>query len=560
MTEGKAMKRHRYAWNAFLGLALAFGACGGEPDPVDGGDGGGTGKAPPVASLEVSPLSLVVGVNEQRTIEARPLDAEGHPLDVPVFFTSADPNVALVSDTGVVTGRAKGQTLIQIRSGRQGATVAVTVEGRAAIFSVSPQSLKMGLGEEVPLDIVLQDEDGEDLSLNRITWTARDPDVAEVDEWGVVRAIGWGETEIHGAIGGLEATVELRTLLRFEELGLGEEHTCGRTPVGTVYCWGRADQGLLGFDPDGEEVMGAPVRAVGGGVRFASLAVGARHACGLDADGGVFCWGSNAAGQLGGHDQAFSIAPVAIGALPPLVALWARGDQTCGLTGSGTAFCWGDRVDGIEAIEGHGFVELAVGAAHVCGRTEAGVVQCWGSNDRGQLAQNPEVVEGSDTPILVTGIPSFARIAAGDDHVCGLGASNGRPVCWGSNGRGELGRGFVSEWGGPEVAQTPFRFDTLGLGARTSCAVATGAGPYCWGANEFRQTGAPSEDESVMVPVKVVSGSWSFIRVWGGARHTCALTQLREAYCWGAGERGQLGTLRCEDDVCAVPQPVLGQR
>src|SRR5690606_7791560 len=161
MTEGKAMKRHRYAWNAFLGLALAFGACGGEPDPVDGGDGGGTGKAPPVASLEVSPLSLVVGVNEQRTIEARPLDAEGHPLDVPVFFTSADPNVALVSDTGVVTGRAKGQTLIQIRSGRQGATVAVTVEGRAAIFSVSPQSLKMGLGEEDTLDIALQDEDGQ---------------------------------------------------------------------------------------------------------------------------------------------------------------------------------------------------------------------------------------------------------------------------------------------------------------------------------------------------------------------------------------------------------------
>jgi alpha-tubulin suppressor-like RCC1 family protein len=92
----------------------------------------------------------------------------------------------------------------------------------------------------------------------------------------------------------------------FVALSAGADHTCALTAVGAAWCWGLNNLGQLGSL--GAETCTAQVawvglmnepcsrspRAVQTGLRFASLASGHLHTCGLTASGEAYCWGAHA--------------------------------------------------------------------------------------------------------------------------------------------------------------------------------------------------------------------------------------------------------------------------
>ncbi len=100
------------------------------------------------------------------------------------------------------------------------------------------------------------------------------------------------------------------------------ETSCAITSAGEAYCWGSNRRGQLG-GPSGEmcgplgtgfpafECSSTPV-TVGGGVRFASIAVGLTHVCGVSKDAAIYCWGSNEFGQLGNGSMTDSPVPVVV--------------------------------------------------------------------------------------------------------------------------------------------------------------------------------------------------------------------------------------------------------
>ena len=538
-------------------FSAAIASCSGGDGPGPGGGAGGSGGSPAVAELKVTPLHLVLAVRQQKKIEVVARDALGEPVEVPIFFRTADPEIALVGDDGTVTGRAKGQTRIEIEAARLGAVVAVAVEGEPAHID-APESIAVAMGRSFPLDVSVQDADGDEVTSIEVEWTSEDPQIAVV-EGGEVVARGWGETRLVAAAGEVEAFVRVRTLLRFREIGTGEFHTCGLTPVGTVYCWGLASEGQLGFAAQ-QINYDAPTLPVDGGMPFVELAVGADHACALDEMGRAHCWGRNDAGQLGTEELLYAERPRMVPGLVGLRSIAAQGDHTCALDEGGFARCWGGPVGPQpRAVNGGPFVELAVGAFHACGRTEEGAVFCWGDNDRGQLAR--PAPEFSADPLEVEGIPALAAIASGHHHVCGIAAENSRLYCWGANERGQLGRGEVGERGEPAPLLEGIPVEFVGLGPATSCAVSS-AGAYCWGANDTAQSGSQRSEEILDAPTRVVSGPWSFARIRPGARHTCALTEQNEAYCWGDDSAGQLGVPSCDPEtkICPYPENVVGQR
>ena len=66
-----------------------------------------------------------------------------------------------------------------------------------------------------------------------------------------------------------------------------------------------------------------------------------------------------------------------------------------------------------------------------------------------------------------------------------------------------------------------------------SCAVSTVGAAFCWGNNEVGQLGdASGAFSSIPVPVY---GATGFASVSAGGWHTCAITEDGLAYCWGAG-------------------------
>ena len=82
-------------------------------------------------------------------------------------------------------------------------------------------------------------------------------------------------------------------------LAAGGAHACGLDAGGIAYCWGSTDGGVLGNgqDANGQQLTPQPVS---GGLRFATIAAGiGGTTCGIAVDGNTWCWGPNGSGALG---------------------------------------------------------------------------------------------------------------------------------------------------------------------------------------------------------------------------------------------------------------------
>jgi len=111
--------------------------------------------------------------------------------------------------------------------------------------------------------------------------------------------------------------------LTFASITVGGRHTCGLTAAGVAYCWGsnggglcptiRCNTGFLGIGTtaDGRNTPTLVAR----GLVFAQLSAGQNHTCGRTANGWVYCWGGNIVGQLGIGDGSRynSLSPIGIG-------------------------------------------------------------------------------------------------------------------------------------------------------------------------------------------------------------------------------------------------------
>ena len=246
--------------------------------------------------------------------------------------------------------------------------------------------------------------------------------------------------------------------LTFSLLEASVDHTCGITPQGVMYCWGKNSVGQLGSATNlGTSLPNPTPTPVGGGLTFLAVAAGTGHTCGVATGGVVYCWGNNYKGQLGnttdlGVENGAQPTPTAVPGVPALASLAAGGNHNCALTAAGAAWCWGDNHFGqlagttddisstpVEVPGGLPFVSLGAGGGHTCGLVSEGYVYCWGGNLLGQLghAVNFGTSNPAYAPTEVSGV-SLAALAVKGAHTCGL-TSAGAAWCWGFNRYGQLG-------------------------------------------------------------------------------------------------------------------------
>ncbi len=396
-----------------------------------------------------------------------------------------------------------------------------------------------------------------------------------------------------------EATAAGRTDMAFRSIFAGAATTCALNAAGEAFCWGGNGFGQLGaptsdacsYKEEGAQVAVPcamkPV-AVQGGLRFVGLALGNLHTCGLTAEGVAYCWGDNSFGQLaldsvaercreGNLSLPCSHVPLPVSGGLRFSRLTAGRFHTCGLAADGSVRCWGLNSQGqlgtAEALRNCSLDQpglpaapcsrtpvtiagplqaraIAAGEMHTCALAADSVARCWGARFQG-------------APQRVPGDQRFVRLAAGGFTTCGVG-NDDVPYCWGLPARAPglvVGGGNTPAQGGSwtkNAAQG--HFPVLAVGGEHVCGLATSGQAFCWGRGDEGQVGSKAPVWQRLKPLAnwfndpvVVPGDLRFVALAAGSAHTCGVTEEGRAYCWGANLEGQLGDGTTKPRTTPVP-------
>jgi alpha-tubulin suppressor-like RCC1 family protein len=293
------------------------------------------------------------------------------------------------------------------------------------------------------------------------------------------------------------------------------------------------------------------------------------HTCVIrGADDEVWCWGAGGDGRLGNRETANSSTPVRAGTLTGATAVATGKLHTCAILDDRTTRCWGSGGDGrlgnndnagsldpVEVVDPVapsdpflGFVALSLGQDFSCALDSMGGPWCWGKDDGNQLgAGNPG---SSEVPLHVLRSMASTDLFTG---ALGVGAGLNFGVTftaepglytWGGGG-GSTGFPRALVVSSEEVAEIL----EVGMGHFHGCvrvlpAAGTPAELRCWGRGDEGQLG-DGDTVSRASPVSVLREDGARLQgvthVAAGFRHSCAIVDESEVYCWGSNSFGQLG-------------------
>lgn len=389
----------------------------------------------------------------------------------------------------------------------------------------------------------------------------------------------------------------------------GFEETCGIVTQKT-YCWGGGGDGRLGNGTTTTSLTPVEVSREPGvlsGRIDTDVSVGVKTACNISS-GRAYCWGSNAAGKLGNNSTTNSSVPVAVATstgMSEQVAQIAAGNKhTCALTISGDVYCWGSnasgqlgiglispesltpvRVTGVGAYAGRPVTKLVTTAYSdstcVITTTSAGPrAYCWGANQDGQLGDGTTTARTSAIAVSTAGVLSGKNVTdisisaatntGAPAHACAV--ASGLAYCWGAGTEGALGHNSTSNSLVPVAVYTAGVLSAktvleINVGFAHACVTAKDASgnvaPYCWGRGTAGQLGnGGASNSSVPVAVSVLAGGLQGRVVGvlkGGGNRGCVIADST-TYCWGMNFIGQLGDGTTTDRAVPTAAIFLSQK
>ncbi|MCA1789237.1 MAG: hypothetical protein LC667_05085 [Thioalkalivibrio sp.] len=274
----------------------------------------------------------------------------------------------------------------------------------------------------------------------------------------------------------------------FTDIAAGGNHSVALDLEGNAWAWGSNDYGQLGDGSGSDQSTAVPV-AMPPDTFFDAVKVGDYHSLALDADGNVWAWGRNQAGQVGGGAFSASSEPVLVD-MPTGVTIttiragwnhslaldaegtiwaWGGGNHTMALNRDGTAWAWGRNTYGqlgdgsttrrsapvaVDMPSGMTFESLGPGGNHSLALDRDGIAWAWGLNLDGQLGDG--TTEQRTVPVQVampTGT-SFASLHFADYHSLALDL-DGAAWAWGRNRYGQLGDGTTTPRSSPGPVVMP---------------------------------------------------------------------------------------------------------
>lgn len=394
------------------------------------------------------------------------------------------------------------------------------------------------------------------------------------------------------------AQIELREIIfpddiqEIEEIESGSYHACAIDQNQRLWCWGDNTYNQLGNPNQGENLFDPlevffPDDFVGA----QEIALGERHSCILDMENKIWCWGDDSFGQLGQGDekpveQEFPI--ILDDAGNGMNSIKSGPWQTCAIDQDRRIWCWGKifseeilfgldgRQSDIERLAGFRNTEsISIGENHLCNIGTNNLSWCIGDDRLGQLGNGGDHLEFlSDSRLLseknlepFNPDHYFEKVSLGENHSCAL--DNNRALwCWGSNERGQLGLSSVIEEErlfSSKVAQLVDFFDfgliDLSLGENHSCVLSEDYQIFCWGEGHFigHSMRDMQDTDFIDFPLEIFDHPEAddYRLLSSSLKHTCAVTESNQIFCWGRSVLMDALYSREEQDLLNYGRPLL---
>jgi len=276
---------------------------------------------------------------------------------------------------------------------------------------------------------------------------------------------------------------------------------------GTVWSWGRSENGRLGHGNAGPEVVRRPclVEALAQ-TPIAVIGAGYHHSMALSTKSQLYCWGSGWSGQLGTGTNKDAI-------LPALVDVPTKQDKSGKM------------------------IRLAAGYHHSMVLTDGGRIYSWGTGDVGQLGLGPQLRRAMQPTLIASASEErFVTISASEHHSVGL-TDEGKAYSWGYNRWKQLGHEHSAsdKTHIPQPVSSTISFTRIAAGSAHTIAISKENQLYYWGRMVL-------VGDCISSPKLLDSCvSVSFCDVSTRLNHCLALTKSGELWSFGYNEFGQCG-------------------
>jgi len=311
-----------------------------------------------------------------------------------------------------------------------------------------------------------------------------------------------------------------------------------RETDGTVLAWRQSGMGFNGvsFGLGHNDVVPRFVAyAIPGLSNVTDVAVGGHGGYALLADGHVLAWGVNARGGVGNTPlsefeakaapRGNALAPTPVVGVADVVGISANGTHALAVTKGGAVYAWGENID------------------HQLGLGQWPIIA--------YKTRSAQPTNYMPYPVRIPGLSDVAAVAAGSQHSLAL-MRDGTVRAWGSNRRGQVGDGTVTNRQSPVVVTGVKNAVAVAASVWVSAALLADGTVMTWGHGTGALGRTPLKPGAPYATASPVAGVVGIRALALGEAHALALTNAGTVISWGDDTHGKVGHRK------PVPAPIEG--
>lgn len=333
---------------------------------------------------------------------------------------------------------------------------------------------------------------------------------------------------------------------RIVQVETGSNFTAALYSDGTLAVWGHGGLGILA---NGNQKVGYNDR-VGDSNEWAQISAGIDHIIAIKKDGSLWGWGFNDVSQLGTADNSMFVhQPAQIGSNRKWRSVSTDHGHSAAIAADGTLWTWGSNWAGqlgigtkenkktpVQVGKDRDWIQVYTGAEHTMAVKKDGTVYTWGAGTAGRLGNGKT---GNQLKPMAIGALDWSSVSVGNGHTLFI-KKDGSLWGWGGNDEGQLGNGATKHLAAPAQIGKAKDWVAVSAGQGTSYGLKKDGTLWTWG--KVSTLGGAGKMNAT-TPIQIGSDrDWSYLSnvSTDSDSHMLAVKKDGSLWGWGSNRSGEI--------------------